>query len=287
MSLKNSDVSCKLSHNFLWICEPNRITPSRTPSWWTALDTICFSESARRFSQEDKMMAQRLEGIMGSESVTRQEVFQQLIKAKNKKPSSLEELLEKDLKHATCKIMQSANSGDKKRVAVSSISGLLAQDLLTHTPFNPLKDDVTTDCCSHEDTSSPLSSPGDRILEKLESFRLQNKYLGIVILGIRNSDPTNVQRDLALYFPNNSLLQKVRNSIHISLITIILMPSPLHPSHPSVLSSWISAFLPTSNDDIHFNNNSFLLYCFLRKTNHVLDVRKIDLSVQPTVTHAR
>lgn len=179
-------------------------------------------------------MAERLEVIMGSESVTRQEFFQQLIRAKNKKPSSLEEFLEKDLKHAT------STTHQQLKVAVSSISGLLAQDLLTDTPFTPnhketvIKNDPKSNSGEediskknydgednhlpgdhHASTSSESSStphavsPEDHVVEELESFRQKNGYLGIVILGIRNSDPMNIQRDLAIYFPNDTLLRKV------------------------------------------------------------------------------
>ena len=112
---------------------------------------------------------------MCSDASTRREVYQQLISSKNSLPSNFEDILMKDMK-------QASNGIDHHKVAVPSISGSLAQEILN--------------------TSEAV--------QKLEDFQSQHKYKGIVILGIKNDDPNQVQRDLALFFTDPDILQMVR-----------------------------------------------------------------------------
>jgi len=137
-------------------------------------DTICFAEDAQKFTEEDKKVINDLETIIGPASVTRQEVYQQLITAKNSVAMlTFDELLEKDMKVA--------RGGDKRSVAVSSLPGLLAQTFI-------VREDAET---------------------RLEHFRINGHYAALVILGIENST-SSVHRDIALYSPHAKLLNKVR-----------------------------------------------------------------------------
>lgn len=138
-------------------------------------DTICLSEEAKRFNEKDLEVIDRLEQIMGSDSNTRNEVYQQLINSKNSLPSNFEDILMKDLK-------QARNGISHHKVAVPSISGFLAQDVLKM----------------------------GEVVQKLDEFQSNYQYKGIVILGIKNDDPNNVHRDLALFFTDPDILQMVR-----------------------------------------------------------------------------
>lgn len=140
-------------------------------------DTICLSETAKRFNEKDRQVLERIEQIMDSDTTTRHEVYQQLIKSKNSLPSNFEDLLMKDMKEAS-------NGISHHKIAVPSISGFLVQEVLN--------------------TSESVS--------KLEDFQSQHQYKGIVILGIKNDDPNLVQRDLAFFFPDPDILQMVRKN---------------------------------------------------------------------------
>lgn len=116
---------------------------------------------------------------MGSDANTRREVYQQLISSKNSLPSNLEDILMKDMK-------QTSNGISHHKVAVPSISGYLAQEV--------------------------VNAP--EAVHKLEEFQSKHHYKGIVILGIKNDDPSRIQRDLALFFTDPDVLQMVRKSDH-------------------------------------------------------------------------
>lgn len=149
-------------------------------------DTICLSETAKRFNEKDREVLDRIEQIMDSDTTTRREVYQQLMKSKNCLPSNFEDLLMKDMK-------QASNGISHHKIAVSSISGFLVQDV-----FN-----------------SPDS------VSKLEDFQSQHQFKGIVVLGIKNDDPNLVQRDLAFFFPDPDILQMVRKIIMREIILLL------------------------------------------------------------------
>lgn len=190
---------------------------------------------------------------MGSDSVTRQEVYQQLINAKNRPASSLEEYFEKDLKLATASISpasqvttattttsaspSSSTSSSSPTlpsitvtIAVPSISGQLVRDLFTSTSTTSstataVTSTTTTTTAAALQVADHKSDPSQAVtcsseiiyvtsslLNQLEEYRttVDTNCLAVVILGIRNSDPSNIQRDLALYSPHKTLLNMVR-----------------------------------------------------------------------------
>lgn len=113
---------------------------------------------------------------MGSDAATRQEVYQQLVTAKNAISTlSVEDVLRKDLK---C-----IDGPGLRPIAISSLAGQLAEDF--------------------------ISTDGGRTSKDLSSFCSQSLFRAIVILGIRNQDPANIERDLAVYSSDVPLLQKV------------------------------------------------------------------------------
>ena len=218
---------------------------------------------------------------MVSDSVTRVEVFQQLTRAKSESAaaaahSCLRDALTRDLKTAVSQRTPSSlsstaaappasppaapaltqdkseESGDsRKRVAVASISGQLARDLLLLTPdANRHRGSRDPDHPSHGATAAPSDHPSaaagaaglssspaavtrltqqeeregardapdapasvsqrrERLLQELEEFRSDSRCLGVVILGIKSSDPEHLERDILLYFPDQRLLHKV------------------------------------------------------------------------------
>lgn len=251
---------------------------------------------------------------MVSDSVTRTEVYQQLIRAKNQTAVSgssnrLSDALYRDLKQAVSRspahdgeeededdvddggeeeqvpeatpplvpgTASSSESSSRRRrrrrsprvtgrrrlvVAVASISGQLARDLLsldsqptdTSPPPPASSSEALTDPDSLADHPLDSSSPPPPLhrsyehplnsglthslthrqpqqdshlkqkskqqpvphnsLQQLEQFRKESNYEGVVILGIRNSDPDQVVRDIVLYFPDPHLMQKVRLSL--------------------------------------------------------------------------
>lgn len=134
-------------------------------------DTINFSESAQRFSERDKRIVQQLEAIING-SITRSEVYQQLIDSKNStKNLTFEQLLLKDSKTVP-----------NTRIIISSISGRLVSSLAL------------------EDKRQRLSE---------FAANPSNRFDAIIILGIDNSNPNQVSRDLAVFAKNESYLQAV------------------------------------------------------------------------------
>lgn len=133
-----------------------------------------------KFTDEDKKVVAELEAIIiGSDSaarLTREEVYQQLITAKNSVATlTFEELLEKDMKLA--------KGGANQTVAVSSLPGILAQTLVAR----------------------------EQAVTRLEKFRAAGRYVALVVLGIDNNDnsQTSVRRDVAIYSPRSKLVEKV------------------------------------------------------------------------------
>lgn len=110
---------------------------------------------------------------MGPARLTRKEVYDQLIRAKNAIHSlSFEQLLAKDLK------ILDGKSGIK--VGIASISGSLVNDLLKDQQHSSLK-----------------------------QFCSRNDFNAFLILGISNNNPKDVRRDLVIYSPNKELLSEV------------------------------------------------------------------------------
>jgi len=130
---------------------------------------------------------------MGSDSMMRQEVYQQLIHAKNKTFASLQDVLEKDLKFVC--------DSKGRRIAVPSISGQLVRQILRL----PCKEDAN----DPEDFEQEFFV-GPEIFAHLETFCCLTQSLGIVMLGIVNNDPEKIERDIALFSPELKLIQQVR-----------------------------------------------------------------------------
>ena len=137
-------------------------------------DTVNFSESAQKFSERDKTVAKQLESIIEetSLSITRSEVYNQLINAKNSTNNlTFEQLLLKD-----CKIVPNT------RIIISSISGKLVSELTLEDKRQRLQE---------------FASNGG------------NRFDAIIILGIDNTNSDNIRRDLAVFTTNPNLLQTV------------------------------------------------------------------------------
>ena len=196
---------------------------------------------------------------MVSDAVTRIEVYQQLIRAKNESgiAACLHDSLFRDLKEAVSRspthdqpassalpvavaaaarstsespLSQKSRSKSgirRKRIAVSSISGQLARHLLQidpnrdglvlHAPAAPVSSNsgISRDqqaiqsFSQRHDHETQVQDPQEQLLKELEDFRSESGYLGVVILGIINSDPDHIQRDIVLYFPDPRLMLTV------------------------------------------------------------------------------
>lgn len=147
------------------------------------------------------MIAAQLEHVMGLDAIMRQEVYQQLINAKNRTLSSLQDILDKDLKFAV-------NNQSGRRIAVPSISGQLVRQALKLTP-SPLSSSSSSSSPDDEDKEPILYSVPPETFAHLEEFRVSTKSEAVVILGIVNSDPDNIQRDIALFSSDPTLIQQV------------------------------------------------------------------------------
>ena len=140
------------------------------------------------------MIATQLEHVMGLDSMMRQEVYQQLISAKNKELSCLEDVLDKDLKFAV-------NDESGQRIAVPSVSGRLVRETLGLTPSS-------SSSSSHSNYNDFYIPP--ETFAQLEDFRASSQSLAVVMLGIVNNDPDNIERDIALFSSDFNLIQRVR-----------------------------------------------------------------------------
>ncbi|RWS15582.1 protein prune 2-like isoform X2, partial [Dinothrombium tinctorium] len=137
------------------------------------LDTVCFSTSAQRFCEEDLNIAQKIEHILGPASLTREEVFQQLTKAKNSLSElNVEQILRKDLKVI--------EGSDSKNFVISSVSGHLVSDIFSEDKFS----------------------------SSLISFIENNHYVGICVMGIK-SDEKLTKRELAICTISDVLFEKI------------------------------------------------------------------------------
>lgn len=114
-----------------------------------------------------------METYLGDEAPTRNEVFQQLLHAKNYVSNmSLDQQLHKDLK-----VAEIAEIG---KIAVASVSGSLTSSL--------------------------------KLNEKLDSLRKlcsSNSYAALVVLGIDNKNAEKIERDIAIYSNVNNLTAQV------------------------------------------------------------------------------
>lgn len=121
-------------------------------------------------------MVQSLKQILGSEALTNQEIYQTLVKSKNQNVSEigLDDLLSKDLKVI--------EGSENLKVALASVSGLLSQDIF-----------------KSKDSLADLSK-----------YCNNNQFSGVLILGIQNDQPNQLERDISIYFSNQDLLKKVR-----------------------------------------------------------------------------
>ena len=118
---------------------------------------------------------------MGNDAPTRQEVYQQLIYAKNNiNCLTFEEILRKDLKMI---------EKPKGKMAVASISGVLLSKLKL-----------------------------EEKLKALESFSYINNYSAIVLLSIKNDIPSQIEREICVFSVNYNFLNQVR--IYIFLLCI-------------------------------------------------------------------
>lgn len=143
------------------------------------------------------MIANRLEHVMALDSMMRQEVYQQLINAKNKTLTNLEDLLDKDLKFC-------ANNETGERIALPSISGQLVTQALK---LSSSKATTTTTPIQDDSNSNSITS---ETFAQLEDFRVSTQSVAVVMLGIVNNDPDNIERDIALFSPDYNLIQRVR-----------------------------------------------------------------------------
>ena len=126
-----------------------------------------------RFNSKDIEIAEKLETYLGNDAPTRQEVYQQLIYAKNNiNCLTFEEILRKDLK-----IIEKP----KGKMAVASISGVLLSKLKL-----------------------------EEKLKALESCSYINNYSAIVLLSIKNDVPSQIEREICVFSVNYNFLNLVR-----------------------------------------------------------------------------
>lgn len=135
-------------------------------------DTICFLESAQRFNEIDIEAVKAVERYLQPMQITRQNVYDQLIRAKNSiEAFTFQELIEKDLKVVPVR--------DGKQIAISSFSGVLVRDVLNKPKFK----------------------------NQLQSVQNQFNYVALVMMGIDNTRQDRIERDLVIY-SNNALIAK-------------------------------------------------------------------------------
>ncbi|XP_015783542.1 uncharacterized protein LOC107361272 isoform X2 [Tetranychus urticae] len=181
-----------IARRYLDYCETQKVNPDVQIALMLygtiILDTVCFSESAHRFSQLDINIAKRLKNVIGSEMLTDQEIYSQLITAIGKASSmlGLTDLLTKDLK-----IIDGIGG---KKVALSSLCNIHLKETLS-------KPDISA---------------------QLGQYCRANNCLGSILLAIRNENPNNVERDLAIYFSLEDLLRKVCNQLESSACALDL-----------------------------------------------------------------
>lgn len=141
------------------------------------LDTICFSDEARRFNEVDIQIAEKLESILKDYSLSRNEVYNQLQDAKNSIATlTFKEILLKDMKLV--------NPFDNLKAITSSISGRLVGNLI-------------------------LSEQQDQILADLKEFSNEHNCSLVLIMGINRNNLNSIERDMAIYSSNDNLLKKV------------------------------------------------------------------------------
>jgi len=174
-----------VARRYLNFCKENQLKIDEQISLFLygpiILDSICFSEEARRFNELDIEMAKQLESLLVDYYAhSRDEVFQQLLDAKNSISSlTFKEILLKDMKLVNA-------MGDNLKVITSSISGRLVGDLIRTNEQQAIND--------------------------LKEFSIEHNYSLILIMGIQ-MNPNSIQRDLAIYSTNDHLLDKVSQTL--------------------------------------------------------------------------
>lgn len=158
------------------------------------LDTICFSNSAKRFNSSDNEAINKLENLMkypfdnDSSIYDRNEVYQRLITAKN----STEGLAFSDLLRKDMKIVESI-SDTNLVICICSMTGILLTEMSLRDKLKDLKD-----FCNNPPKSKTF-------LRKSQS----RVFTAIVLMSLDNRIENNLRRQLAIYCTNKHLIRTV------------------------------------------------------------------------------
>lgn len=139
------------------------------------LDTVCLSETAKRFTRRDVYLLRKLDALLGSRKPNRDELYKQLVSAKNSSNEfNFERLMKRDLK-----IYKDKNGC---RVGIASLFGMAAKEALG------------------------LAANVD-----LDQFFTQNNYEAFVIMGlIADLDQSDgISRDMVLISANEQLFDEL------------------------------------------------------------------------------
>lgn len=164
------------------------------------LDTICLSEKAKRFTRRDVYLLRKLDSLLGSRKPNRDELYKQLVSAKNStRELNFEKLMKRDLK-----VYKDKNG---LRIGIASLFGMAAKEALG------------------------LAANID-----LDQFFCQNNYEAFIIMGlIADLDQSDgISRDLVLISANEQLFGKLcdafeQDSSKLDLVTIIGGPESRSP----------------------------------------------------------
>lgn len=137
------------------------------------LDTICLSEKAKRFTRRDVYLLRKLDALLGNRKPNREELYKQLVSAKNStRELNFEKLMRRDLK-----IYKDKNG---LRIGIASLFGMAAKEAL-----------------------------GLAANINLDQFFCQNNYEAFIIMGLiadlEQSD--GISRDLVLISANEKLFE--------------------------------------------------------------------------------
>ncbi|UXI16122.1 testis-expressed sequence 2 protein-like [Sarcoptes scabiei] len=175
------------------------------------LDTICFSNSAKRFNSSDNEAINKLENLMkypfdnDSSIYDRNEVYQRLITAKN----STEGLAFSDLLRKDMKIVESI-SDTNLVICICSMTGILLTEMSLRDKLKDLKD-----FCNNPPKSKTF-------LRKSQS----RVFTAIVLMSLDNRIENNLRRQLAIYCTNKHLIRTVsicleRSELELELISAL------------------------------------------------------------------
>lgn len=158
------------------------------------LDTICLSEKAKRFTRRDVYLLRKLDALLGSRKPNRDELYKQLVSAKNSnREMNFEKLMKRDLK-----VYKDRNG---LRIGIASLFGMAAKEALG------------------------LAANID-----LDQFLRQNSYEAFIIMGlIADLDQSDgISRDMVLISANEHLFGQLCEAFEqdTSKLDLVMIAGP-------------------------------------------------------------